>query len=290
MRQIRFLQAWMPREEAIATSLGRGQLPADDVAQCATRWEAAQEALQGRTPFDLAVPQLEDLPPGFAERAQAFRQRADVLAAFQGLDWTLGVADLERVLSFQKIVVEDHAIDRVADVEAEDIQSLFSVCLPDPAAPASLECAVDADHKGLTFFSSNPNLRFGGHAIQQAEIPGGPGQPTQTLNLAGFIINLGLPFIQIAESNNRWFVRDGYHRCYGFLRRGIRRIPCAFIRARSLDELGANQPAFLRPELLFGERPPFLRDFLDDRVSATAQHRDIRKIVRISAQEFLIQL
>src|SRR5712691_9160426 len=103
MRQIRFLQAWMAREEAIVTSLGRGQLPTDDVAQYATRWEAARQAVQARTPFDLAVPQLEDLPPNLAERAQAFRQRPDVVTAFQGLDWTLGVAELERVLSFQKI-------------------------------------------------------------------------------------------------------------------------------------------------------------------------------------------
>ena len=130
MRLIRFLHAWMPREEAIATSLGRVQLPTDDVAQYVVRWEAARQALQGRAPFDLPVPQLQDLPASLAERAQAFRQRPDVLAAFQGLDWTLGVADLENVLSFQKIVVEDHAIDRVAGVEADDSQTFFLFACP----------------------------------------------------------------------------------------------------------------------------------------------------------------
>jgi hypothetical protein len=290
MHAMRFLQAWMSREEAVATFLGRNQLPTDDVTQYVASWEAAQRTLRARAAFNLDLPQLEELPAVLAEQAQAFRQRPDVLAAFQSLDWTLGIADLECVLSFQKLVAEDHAVDRVGGVEANDIRNLFPVCLPEPVAPESLEYTADADHKGLNYFSANPNLRIGGHAIQQVQIPVGAGLPAQALTVAGFIVNLGLPFIQIAEFNNRWFVRDGYHRCFGFLRRGIRRIPCVFIRARSFDELGANQPAFIRQELLFGERPPFLRDFLDDDVSGRTQHRDIRKIVRISAQEFLVQL
>ena len=238
----------------------------------------------------MATPTLQELPPELTDRANAFRARPDVLAALQGLDWTLGIADLEHVLSFQKTVVEDHALDHVAGAEANDFAGLFPICLPDPAGPINIECAVDADHKGLTFVSSNPNLRLGGHVIQQAEIPAAAGQPTQRLNVAGFIFNFGAPFIQIAEFNRRWFIRDGYHRCYGFLRRGIRHIPCVFVHARNFDELGANQPAFIRQEVLFGEKPPFVKDFLDDRVSATTQHKDIRKILRVSAQEFLIQL
>jgi len=290
MRQIRFLLGWMPRDEAIATFLGRAQLPTDDVTEYAARWDAAHQALQGRERFNLEAPALEEVPPELEERANAFRVRPDVLSFFQGLDWTLRIADLEHVLSFQKTITEEHALDRVAGVEANDLAALFSLSLPDPVAPTNLECAVDPDHKGLTFFSSNPNLRFGGHAIQQAQIPAAAGQPAQTLNVAGFIIHHGAPFIQIAEYNGRLFVRDGYHRCYGFLRRGIRRVPCVFVRARSFDELGANQPVFVRQEVLFGEKPPFLKDFLDDRVSATTLHREVRKILRVSAQEFLIQL
>jgi hypothetical protein len=290
MRQIRFLLGWMPRDEAIGTFLGRAQMPNDDVTEFAERWNAAHQALERRELYNLPVPALQEIPPELEQRANAFRTRPDVLAALQGLNWALGIADLEHVLSFQKTVTEEHALDRVAGVDPDDLAGLFTLSLPDPAGPTNLEFAADADHKGLTFFSPNPNLRFGGHVIQQGQIPAAAGQPAQTLNVAGFVISHGAPFIQVAEHNGRWFVRDGYHRCYGFLRRGIRRVPCVFIRARSLDELGANQPVFVRPEVLFGDRPPFLRDFLDDRVSATTQHRDIRKILRVSAQEFLIQL
>lgn len=290
MRQIRFLLAWMSREEAIATFLGRAALATDDVTDYVARWDGARQALSDREEFNLAAPILEELPPDLTDRANAFRQRPDVLSAFQGLDWTVGIANLNNVLGFQKTIAVDHAIDRVAVIEDNDFPSLFSISLPDPAPPMNLDFAADPDQKALTFSSPNPNLRLGGHMIQQVEVPAAPGQNAQTFSVAGFIIHHDAPFVQIAEFNGRWFVRDGYHRCFGFLSRGIRRIPCIFVRARSFEELGANKPVFVSPELLFGPKPPFLTDFLDDLLSAPTQHRDIRKILRVSAQEFMIQL
>jgi hypothetical protein len=155
MRRVRFLFGWMPRDEAINTFLGRVQAPAGNIADYAAQWEAAHQALQARGAFQLPAPVLREVPRELMDRANAFRARPDVISAFQALDWTVGIADLEHVLSFQKTVSEEHALDRVAGVEAEDMAGLFSVCLPDPVGPVNLDCAVDADGKGLTFFSSN---------------------------------------------------------------------------------------------------------------------------------------
>lgn len=280
----------MSSEEAIANSLGRAPVPADDVAEFVRGWEAARAALNARAPVNGEAPRLEELPHRLTRSAEAFRKRPDVTAAFEKLDWTLGVVDLDRVLSLQKTIVADHAMDRVARLEPDDFEGLFSVCLPEPAPTTDLECIVDPDHRALTFFSPNPNLRLGRPGIQERTLPSGSVPPAGNIDLSGFALTLGLPFIQIGELNGRWFVRDGYHRCYGFLCRGIRRIPCVFIRARNYEELAGNQASFIKQEILFGERPPYLRDFLDDELSATVSRRDVRKIVRISAQEFLIQI
>ena len=106
----------------------------------------------------------------------------------------------------------------------------------------------------------------------------------------GFAIGFGFPFVQIVEYQGRWFVRDGNHRCLGLLRRGVDRIPCLFIRAQDAQQFGGTAPDHIRGEILFGERPPFLRDFLDDHVSASATRPLIGKVIRIAAAEFSIQL
>ena len=158
---------------------------------------------------------------------------------------------------------------------------LFSVCLPDATAQPNLLAVLDEDKKALSIASDNPNLRVLGFGSNP-----GAGQVFH-----GFSVALLPSYVQIVEYQGRWFVRDGYHRCFGLLSRGIHRIPCIFIRARNADEFGGNNPTlFFRWEILFGERPPFLKDLLDDAVSATGSRTATRKVVRISADEFSVQI
>jgi hypothetical protein len=125
--------------------------------------------------------------------------------------------------------------------------------------------------------------------VQQAEMAN-PGGGTMSVPIFGFIAKHYASFMQVVEHNGRRFVRDGYHRCYGLLTKGITRIPCVFIRAANFEQTGAVQPGFLQHGLLFGDRPPLIGDFLNDAVSALAQQRAVRKVVRISAQEFTVEL
>jgi len=52
----------------------------------------------------------------------------------------------------------------------------------------------------------------------------------------------------------------------------------------------AATPGFLPYEILFGERPPMLTDFLDDAVSVSTNQKATRKVVRITAEEFLVEV
>jgi hypothetical protein len=208
----------------------------------------------------------------------------------QGLDWMLGMADLREVLSFQKLVVQEQAMERANSVNIEDPVSLFSFCLPETTSATMLTGSIDQDQKGLTFSSLNPNLRVGNFLVTDVELSAAPGAPSRKEKFAGFAINFGARFVQIAEYNERWFVRDGYHRTYGLLCRGVYKIPCIFIRARTFQELGAAAPGFLPYEILFGERPPMLTDFLDDAVCVSANQKATRKVIRVTAEEFVVEV
>jgi len=113
----------------------------------------------------------------------------------------------------------------------------------------------DPDAKGITLSSLNPNLRVIGHVVQKTEVNQGAGGVMSATAL-GFLVKLGASFVQAVEYNGRWFVRDGYHRCYGLLANGITRIPCMLIHAVNFAQTGAEQPGFFSYEILFGDRPP----------------------------------
>lgn len=128
---------------------------------------------------------------------------------------------------------------------------------------------------GLTR-SLNPNLR-----VSQIVLQG---------NHIGFQVVLSPSFLQIVEYRDRWFIRDGYHRTYALLRAGREEVPCILVRARTFPETGANAPAFFSYEILYGERPPHVRDFLDDSVSVQASQRAMRRVVRLKAEEFNVEI
>lgn len=69
------------------------------------------------------------------------------------------------------------------------------------------------------------------------------------------------PYLEVALYRGRWFLRDGYHRSYGLLRRGIRCVPAVVLYARTIEELGAIGHKFFSESTLFSARPPMVSDF-----------------------------
>ena len=199
-RSVRCLLAWMTEAEAVNTLLGR--LPAMGENTDAQReiWEAARNANNERPAFRAPTPVLGVLPEELRARGTTFSQRPDVIAAFQSMAWSGGMADLNQTLSYQRIVVEEQAMERVdAAVRANNPQSVFSFCLPDPVGPEALKGAIDPDQKGITFSSLNPNLRVAGLAGSEIDVATAPGQPAKRQNFIGFAVNFGSPSVQVAE-------------------------------------------------------------------------------------------
>src|SRR6266446_3485991 len=229
-RPVRLLLPWLDRDEAIAFQLGQLPLPGQDISAQLKLWEDQKAALALRSSYALPTPSIGPLPDGLAERAEKFKQRPDIRSAFGNLDWQVGMVSLEGVLSFQKSVALEQVEERVEEATHGDLDRLFSICLPDQRSE-QFGGLIDQAGKAMTFSSLNPNLRVVGNIVQEIQLSNDPTQAPQPVKFAGFAVSLASSFIQIAEYRGRWFVRDGYHRCYGLLKQGVTRIPCVFIRA-----------------------------------------------------------
>jgi len=90
--------------------------------------------------------------------------------------------------------------------------------------------------------------------------------------------------MQVASYNRRYLLRDGYHRAYGLLKRGITRAPVFVRDFERFEDL--RLPAGMLPQDAYlGTRPPILSDYLDDAVSANGAVLVTQKIVLIQALE-----
>jgi hypothetical protein len=274
LRPARALLGWLPSEQG--EFLLAGQVGAPPSEQHRARMREArdevaaregginQAALVSAPPSELAdhLARLESTPGGA-------RMLAD--------GWRIGIVDLGMVAAFQPSVFTDTTAERVAGVDPADLRSIAEVSLPiADAAPVAM--AYDPVKQAYIITSPHPNLRVIGNV--NGPLP--DGTPT-----FGFALGVTPPFMQVAGFQGRYVLRDGYHRAFGLLGRGITHVP-AYVREFDTTE-NLAPPGMLPYGAWLGDRPPLLCDYHDDRVaesvSLPAQHR----LIVIQALEVFAQ-
>ena len=204
-------------------------------------------------------------------------QRSDLQAEYTGLDWTLGVVDLRHLLAFQRRLVFGATRHASPIPQQDDWPQLISLSVGlrrgtehhlvrNRNATGGLDISLHSDNPDL-------QLRLSPNAGRNGYLP---------VSLYG-----GSPFFEVAELRGRWFLRDGYHRAYRLLQRGVHRIPAVVIYARTIGELGATEPWFFDEEQLFSDRPPRVMDFLDENLVLFYERTALRKVIRIRVEESL---
>lgn len=205
------------------------------------------------------------------------KQRIDLQEEYEGLDWSLGVVDLRRLLAFQRRLVFN-SMHQIAPVPKQDnwpqLISL-AVGLRRNTEHHLVRNKGTGDSLDISLHSSNPDLqlRMKYKNARNDHLP---------LSLCG-----GSPFFEVAELQGRWFLRDGYHRAYRLLQAGVYCMPAVVIRTRTIEELGATKPWFFHEEQLFSSRPPRVIDFLDEILVLRYERVVLRKVIRIRVEESL---
>lgn len=270
----RWLIGWLEDTEALqALSGGRygtGPFPVELLQQV----QAARAAITTRPVFE---PQTAVAPrAGNDPIMEALSLRPDIQAAFSGAAWRPERVHLDRLIALQKMVVTDGLDSRVVAATRSDAE-LRELCLPENGQPVSLDVSSDASKGAVTISSLSPNLRI--QALQVGQGPAGP--------LVSFHIGIGTPYVTVVHLGDRFFLRDGYHRAVGLLMHGVRAVPAIIVTARTFADV-ASVPGMFGPEVILGDRPPTVADFLNDGPSAAAIRRPLRKLLRVAADEFYI--
>jgi hypothetical protein len=268
-RAVRGLIGWMRPTDAKASLAGPGIQPT------AEHEAIAQRACAAVTARPVGLDQtgaLSDVPNELADHVQQLKDNA-ASALYFNEGWRVVVADLTRVCAMQPHVATDDSSQRAAGLSGDDIRAVAQVTLP-VGSLTPIAAAFNEDKKAWVFSSANPNLRVFGHA--QGDAPVAP--------IFGFAVGVSLSFMQVASFNGRLLLRDGYHRAYGLLRRGITRAP-VFVREFERFEDMRLPSGMLPQDAYLGLRPPTLADYLNDEVSAEGAALVTQKVVIIQALE-----
>jgi hypothetical protein len=283
-RPTRLLLPYATQVEALSHLASVLPPPEDEAGEISRRWQDAVNTLRAGPPRHLDPPDIEDLPDALREAGGAAAQTPQFQLLLANLNPRIGMVSLDRLIAIQKFVYVESTREDAFD--KADLSSVFRYTVP---APGLRPLAVVQDQATLsyTFASDNPNLRIGGMAQSEASAPA-PNGAQMPLNIHGFFVTFGGPWLQAAEFQGRWFLRDGYHRAFQLLKAGVSQVAAVLVSANSLEDLGIIRPGFIGADVLLGDRPPRLGDFHDDRWSANGSLPRVRKVVRIRAEEFVV--
>lgn len=271
LRPARALIGWLPDDRALLVlNSSRADLTATEEQRAQV--QAAHLAVQQRPEAVAQTDLVRDVPETLAEHIE--RLEATAAGAYFREGWHVALVDLPRVYAFQPTVFTDSSTERAQGVDALDPVQLATVTLP---TVWELEQNVQLDEasKQWLLVSRNPNLRVVGHFAGQIQQPGPP--------LFGFFVTINPSFLQVARYQERYFLRDGYHRSIGLIALGARYVP-AFVRDMdSIQDL--LPPGMLPQEAFLGPRPPTLADYYDDAVSVSVELPASQKMVVVQALE-----
>jgi hypothetical protein len=269
----RALIGWMTEEQATLALASRRQDQSDndtfrEQARAARAAVAARPA--GVDQEGLVEPPPEALAAHIAQLAQQ-----PLSAPYLAEGWQVMSVDLSRVCSLQQTVRADRAAARVAAIDPDDVSAVASVTLPAGIADEEIPVQFDEERRTWLISGANPNLKLVGHY-------GGRIQEGAPLSF-GFNVAVVPSFLQVARHHGRHVLRDGYHRAFGLLQRGITRVP-AFVRDFGVGGLGLGAGLF-GTDVYLSTRPPLLPDFLDDAVAADVPIPAVQKMIVIQGME-----
>jgi len=196
--------------------------------------------------------------------------RTDLVAEMSGLSWTLGVVDLRPLIAFQRRLSFQLGHPQISAPIRRDWPGLLALSFGSKKSVVR-KMSHDAATHSLVLHTENPNLQF--RITNDAAFP--------------LSIHTGSPFLEVACFRGRWFLRDGYHRAYAFLKAGAFEVPAVIVRAETIEELGATQPWFFAEEVLFSRAPPLVSDFLNDDLVIEYDRPAVIKTLRITMEETL---
>lgn len=243
-----------------------------DLAEVRKKVAAARSAVTQRLSDTNQEGAVTDIPASLGPYIADLRANSTLAPLFAG-GADVKIVDLAKLFAAQPFIFTDHAKERIGEVAPDNLPALAAITVPLPRA-TPLTGNYDFVRQAYVFTSPDPNLKIIGNWSREE---GG-------LALFGFAVGVLNSLVNVGRFRGRLFLRDGYHRAFGLLERGIHRVPAVVQDFATFEHLGLPQ-GMLPQDAYLGDRPPRLRDYLDDEVSLATTRTATQKVVIVQAIE-----
>jgi hypothetical protein len=262
-RSARVLAGFMPHEAAVAFAATHVLEPKAFDAARSRVLERRRETGRAYVP-----PRVEAVPASAHAHLEEFGRRSRgrySLADFQSVE-------IGRLIPIQYWVDADTALAGRGEAPPSE-EEILRRCLPLDTVPND-KIVWTQSQNAVTACSMNTSLRFF------------PPQVDLTSGRVVFPVAHEPNVLVVRECEGRYVLANGNHRAFWLRSRGVTMAPALVVHPASRD-LAAQGSAVAR-DVIFGDAPPCVDDWLDDERSVSVDIRSVLRVVRITAEVLTI--
>ncbi len=272
--KVRALIGWMSDDKgALVLAENRLKNVTEDLKQTVQRYRAS---VQLRPRFSPEADAVLDAPAALQAHMEKLKSQPHFNRMLES-GWKVVMADLNKLIALQpytELGVIPGGPDRSS---SGDLARIAAVTLP-PDERKSFPVQYDPEKAVWYITSTDASLSVVGN--WSGPVNGGiPG--------FGFGVMVRPAFLSVVQLGDRFVLADGYHRALYLMQQGITVVPALFRQERNPLGLAIAGEPFSR-EIYLGERPPFLKDYLDDKFSIAVSFPQKRKVITIQATELRV--
>lgn len=247
------------------------------------KYSEATSGLESPPPFQDSQITTQELPDddGIQEYVDGFIESEPFQDAYGDMGegwWDIKLVPIESLVAYQSHVTT--TAHQEIPTRDDGLLEVLKYCLPYDVRNYLM---VDSEQNGAKsvfarIVSRNPNVNIGDISISEID-DRPPGNVSVTID-----IKPRPNFVQVAKFNDRYILKNGYHRSYQLLQSGEDYIPAVVQYAQDFTQTGAANAGWFSPQNIMGERPPLVADFTTE-VAADLEVKSTNKMVNIQARK-----
>jgi hypothetical protein len=227
-------------------------------------------------------PEILDFPAGYEDYLKDVQANPAFEETVKGMAYSFKLVEIDPLIAFQIRIELERSANLCSGVSIEPlVGDMLKPCLPTTVEGVPVSLGVTGS--SLTVESESLNLKFS---------PAGPsGAPTMAeislpnerrVRTVGMHFFPSSPLVQIVRYQDRCFLKNGYHRAYGFAKAGANHVPCVFLEGEtSFGAIGVVPRATFQPDVLLCDNPPTMGHFVQDR-AYEVNLKSYRQVLRIN--------
>jgi hypothetical protein len=245
-------------------------------------WKRSYEYITDRRTYESSGVELLDLPDDrdVTNYIDSFLEDPLTQASLDDKptsSWTIKLVPIEHLVSFQPAVTAT-AYSEEVPTASDDLLASLRYALPVDATPLVEDQQIwDNYFTGWQFVSRSPNFYVSGPYQSR------PDTDDAVFSKITFELKANPNFISVGHFEDRYILRNGYHRTFQLMVEGATHVPAVVIDAETYDDAGATSSGFFDREVVMGDRPPLLPDY-DSPIAIDLHRRAENHVVRIIAE------